>query len=264
MPGRVGFFDGSVIAGWAAHPVHEKYPMTVHAIVQGRVTASVVGDRLGPQSGFGFTIELSKQVEASHLQIMLGETDEYLELPSDGSKPPRRTLTVEDLIGVQTVRRWVTGECYVDAQKSGWPIEAIVEMLAFDILGRHLDDELVRSISDVLGKGGSLDGVRKSLLGSEEYSKRSIYAERAPGAVFSFRMVKGVPPAVLASFVPRIAVFNLPASSLSEPDDQIFIADIWRRLHSSEPKQEFITSMLREMKLGRSRVDVVRNIAALK
>ena len=186
MPGSVDGVSGRMVRGWARHPRHASYIMTVHALVQGQLVGTALAG-LSHENGGGFEVYLPQPSDPAQLQIVLGETDEYLPVPH--TPPPRRMLTVEDLIATAARRPWVTGATDIDAERAGLLPETIIDLHCRDYLNRRIDPTTAAAALRTLQSGQGYDAVRRMLIGTLEYRDLRIYADRLPGAIFSQKMV---------------------------------------------------------------------------
>jgi hypothetical protein len=202
--------------GWASLAEHDDYKVTVHLILGQRVLASTIADEHsmdapGSRTGFSFDIEKYdlRIAGVSDLDILIGETDEYLRI-QDGEKSDQN-VKVEDLLHAKRKRNWVSGETYREALEFGLSDEDIVDLLYIDILGRPADPNGSLSYLRLLRtRQIGYDGVRKALLGSDEYRERAILASEACGAIFSDWLLRLVGEKRANKDKPSIARFGAP------------------------------------------------------
>lgn len=195
MPGVVTALTDAKVSGFALHPYLQDYPVVVHVVYQSRILCSAIADQPAPagadekyDSWFHMSLagfELS-DTELPRLVLLIGETDELLDLSRVFPRPVESAAGVEDLIYANPRREWVTGATYFDCVHAGMKDADIVDLLYRDLLGRPADPGGLANYLFQLREGiRSLADVRKSLLDSEEYNIRPKEARWAPGAIFS-------------------------------------------------------------------------------
>jgi hypothetical protein len=261
MPGRLETIADGWARGWARHPLHAGYPMTVHALAAGRVVATGLADMADRADGVpGFAVQLGLATDPERVQILLGETDEVLAPPGRPRLPPR-LLTVEDLIATPTRRAWVRGACHIDALHAGLLAETIIDLLCRDHLGRPPGPVVMATALAQLETGG-FDGVRRMLLNSSEYKYRRLYADAAPGAIFSQTLILAVAARDFTTEAQRAAkVTQVSATPLLELDDAAFVAACYRSILRKEPDRAGMSHYRGQLAAGISKVAIIRHLS---
>ena len=260
MPGSVDLLNGTAAQGWARHPVHAAYAMTVHAIAGGRVIASTLADCFTRDDGLpGYALAFQAVVDPQQVYILLGETDEVLLHPSPPPAP--RIWTVEDLIAAPMTRRaWVNGACHIEAAQAGLRAETIIDLFCRDLLGRPAGPVVIATALAALDEGG-YDAVRRMLLTSSEYKYRRIHADRAPGAIFSQDVVMLAAAGDFATEHVRAAVVTaVSAAPLLALEAEDFVTACYRQILRKEPDRAGMAHYVRQLAGGMSKVAIIRHL----
>lgn len=261
MPGSILALTPHMVRGTATHPRHRAYVMTVHVLMQGRRIATALAALMQDGRAQGFEIRFETTMNPQHLQVVLGETDEYLQMPAVHA-PARPHRTVEDLIATPAPRPWVNGACTIDAEQAGLLPETVVDMLCRDFLGRPAGASTIGSSLRRLQEGQDYEAVRRTLLQSVEFRQRAVYADNLPGAIFSQRMLMQAASADFPS-AGRVGgkVLTVSARKLLELNGETFLAACYRQILRKEPDRSGIEYYMHQMTNGRTRVEILRHLA---
>lgn len=258
MPGRVEQAEAGRVVGWARHPVHPAYPMTVHLLHQGVVAATSLAEPAGPDRPPGFALAVPAGAIPSRCQVMLGETGTELALPGAGPGPS--VLRVEDLLARRAARPWLDGTCHIDAALAGMGLVSIVELLCQDHLGEPPAPPLLRACLSLARKDGA-DAVRRFLIHSPYYRARRIYADRAPGGIFAQTLVRSVAARDAdATRLGDVRLIEVSAHELLALDGAVFIATCYRRLLAKEVDPEGLTHYMARMAQGDPKAAIIRHL----
>ncbi len=256
MPGHVDLIAADTVQGWARHPVYADYPMTVHLLCDGRIAVSTLAETVRTDQMPGFALARPAWTQAGRLAVMLGETGEMLLSPP---KPPAR-MRVEDLLAITSPSTWRTGACARDAAGWGFCLETQIELICQDFLAGALTGELARAAVTAARRGGT-DAVRSLLLNAPAYRHRLIYADQAPGAIFSRFLVhqsaSGDKPTLRLG---TASAREVPATELLALDGVAFITACYRRLLLKEPDPEGMAHYQARLRRGDAKIEIIRFI----
>ena len=263
MPGHIEHLGADSVAGWARHPTHPTYPITVHLLAGGLVVATTLAELAREDGMAGFA--LARPPGTDRLAVMLGETGELLALPPGPESPwpsarPSALLRVEDLLALAPIGGWRDGSCALDAAAAGLRLETIVELLCQDFLAGALSGELLRAAWARARRLGP-DAVRRMLVATPAYRMRRIYADRAPGGIFARALVR----AAASNDLPTLRLGGASAREVSAAellalDGHDFITACYRRLLLKEPDPEGMAHYEARLRRGDTKIDIVRFI----
>jgi hypothetical protein len=233
--------------------------MTVHAIAAGRVVATGLAD-IARQDGLpGFALAVEAATAAQQLTVLLGETDETLNVPN--GPPAKRGLTVEDLIATPVRRPWVRGACHLDATLAGMQPATVIDLLCRDHLGRPAGPVVTATALAQMDTDG-FDGLRRVLTSSSEYKYRRIYAVDAPGAIFSRPMILSSAQHDFTTDSQRAArVTKVSAATLLELDNEDFVTACYRHILRKEPDRAGMAHYVAQLAVGASKIAIIQHLS---
>jgi hypothetical protein len=260
MAGNIDSIADGWVRGWARHPVHGLYALTVHALVDELVVATTLADGARPDGLAGFAIALPPAIASARVTVLLGETDERLALSAPPA-PAARRLRVEDLIATRVRRPWINGACVLDAVAAGLRPETVIDLLCRDALGRAAGPVVIANGLQRLGERG-YDGVRRMLIESSEYRYRRVYADHAPGAIFSQSMILAVAGRDFTTQAQRDAKVTLvSAEPLLALEDEAFVTACYRQILRKDADRAGLAHYRGELAAGMSKVALIRHLA---
>jgi hypothetical protein len=272
MPGLVLELEGTRIVGYAWHPRYRRYEVLVHALLGPAIVRSVLAKELieherlpEDRTEHGFIIDLGPfgitPERMARVKLLIGETDEWLELPDRGCAGAE--ITVEEILAASFPRPWVTGNIHFDAQLAGFSTETIVDLLYRDYLGRPADPEGLFNYSARIESGLlSYSEFRRILVSSQEYVLRRWRAYEAPGAIFSQQIVmragKELDPARKAKAGQEVQISLRELAALGGID---FVLQAYQQLLGRPADSRAVWRHLSELRAGRHKLDIIWEIS---
>jgi hypothetical protein len=158
-------------------------------------------------------------------------------------------------------RPWINGACVLDAVAAGLRPETVIDLLCRDALGRAAGPVVIANGLQRLGERG-YDGVRRMLIESSEYRYRRVYADHAPGAIFSQSMILAVAGRDFTTQAQRDAKVTLvSAEPLLALEDEAFVTACYRQILRKDADRAGLAHYRGELAAGMSKVALIRHLA---